>query len=139
MCSIHVVSTKSQQTQIYMHSITFIFRFLPVYYVYDSYITSAVEWSLMLDPKGTSRHNVRGGPLDGVFLGLLVDYKHRAEIKAGCFDGFYTYFAANGFSHGSSWKNWRSLAKFAKRNGLMFSPSVGPGYVDLSVRPWNDR
>ena len=68
-----------------------------------------------------------------------VDYKHRADIKTGCFDGFYTYFAANGFSHGSSWKNWRSLAKFAKRNGLLFSPSVGPGYTDVRVRPWNDR
>ena len=73
------------------------------------------------------------------YLHSQVDYKHRADIKTGCFDGFYTYFAANGFSHGSSWKNWRSLAKFAKRNGLLFSPSVGPGYTDVRVRPWNDR
>ena len=45
---------------------------LPVYYIYDSYHTTPVEWQLMLDPKGTSKHNVRGGPLDGVFLGLVV-------------------------------------------------------------------
>ena len=45
---------------------------LPVYYIYDSYHTTPVEWQLMLDPKGSSKHNVRGGPLDGVFLGLVV-------------------------------------------------------------------
>ena len=45
---------------------------LPVYYIYDSYHTTPVEWQLMLDPKGTSKHNVRDGPLDGVFLGLVV-------------------------------------------------------------------
>lgn len=53
------------------------------------------------------------------------------------FTGFYTYFASNGFSYGSSWKNWQSLAKFAKDQNLLFSPSVGPGYIDTTVRPWN--
>lgn len=57
----------------------------------------------------------------------------------GGFDGFYTYFAANGFTYGSSWKNWKNLGSFARRNGLMFVPSVGPGYVDTRVRPWNSK
>lgn len=47
----------------------------------------------------------------------------------GGFDGFYTYFAANDFSYGSSWKNWKSLSSFAKKNRLLFVPSVGPGTV----------
>lgn len=57
----------------------------------------------------------------------------------GGFDGFYTYFAANDFSYGSSWKNWKSLSSFARKNGLLFVPSVGPGYIDTSVRPWNSK
>ena len=52
---------------------------------------------------------------------------------------FYTYFAANGFTHGSSWKHWRSLQDFAVRNSLLFVPSVGPGYVDTRIRPWNGQ
>ena len=36
--------------------------------------------------------------------------KHRYEIKKSSFDGFYTYFASNGFSYGSTWKNWKGLA-----------------------------
>lgn len=47
--------------------------------------------------------------------------------------GFYTYFATNGFTYGSTWKNWRSLSKFAHQNGLIFVPSVGPGYIDTQV------
>lgn len=57
----------------------------------------------------------------------------------GGFDGFYTYFAANDFSYGSSWKNWKSLSSFARKNSLLFVPSVGPGYVDTRVRPWNAK
>jgi glycoprotein endo-alpha-1,2-mannosidase len=55
------------------------------------------------------------------------------------FDGFYTYFATNGFTHGSTTKNWPALAKFAKKNGLIFVPSVGPGYDDTRIRPWNTK
>jgi glycoprotein endo-alpha-1,2-mannosidase len=83
---------------------------------------------------------VRGDPaLDAIFLALLVEYKHRHDIKKAAFDGFYTYFASNGFSYGSSWKNWRSLAVYAYQNSLLFVPSVGPGYLDTRVRPWNGK
>ena len=63
--------------------------------------------------------------------------QHRSAVKRAKFDGVFTYFAANGFTHGSSWKNWQNLANFCRRNSLLFSPSVGPGYVDTRVRPWN--
>ena len=82
---------------------------------------------------------VRGTDLDGIFLALLVEFKHRHDIKKAKFDGFYTYFASNGFTYGSSWKNWRSLASFAHQNSLMFVVSLGPGYLDTRVRPWNAK
>ena len=77
--------------------------------------------------------------LDGIYLALLVEYKHRHDIKKAGLDGFYTYFASNGFTYGSSWKNWRSLATYAYQSSLLFVPSVGPGYVDTRVRPWNGK
>ena len=67
----------------------------------------------------------------------MVELQHRAAVKRAKFDGIFTYFASNGFSHGSSWKNWRSLGAFCAKNSLLFCPSVGPGYVDTRVRPWN--
>ena len=102
-------------------------RRLPVFYLYDSYRVTSEQWRRLLGPHGDL--SVRGTELDAAFLALLVDFKHRADIKRAQFDGFFTYFAANGFSHGSSWKNWNSLASFARKNSLLFVPSVGPGYV----------
>lgn len=110
---------------------------VPVVYVYDSYLTPAIAWRELLSTKGNL--SVRGSDVDAIFIGLLVDIQHRYHIKKSHFDGFYTYFAANSFSYGSTWKNWKSLAKFAVQNGLIFIPSVGPGYIDTQVRPWNAR
>lgn len=110
-------------------------RSLPVIYVYDSYLTPFTAWKELLSTKGNI--SIRGTKYDAVFIGLLVDVQHRYHIKKSHFDGFYTYFASNGFSYGSTWKNWNSLAKFASQNQLIFVPSVGPGYIDTQVRPWN--
>ena len=112
-------------------------RQLPLFYVYDSYRVTVEEWQKVLSPSGNI--SVRNTDLDAIFIGLVVEYKHRFDIKAAGFDGFYTYFAANGFSYGSSWKNWKSLASYAFKQSLLFIPSVGPGYVDTRVRPWNTR
>ena len=103
----------------------------PFYYIYDSYITPATEWARLLKPGGDL--TVRGTKLDAIFIGLIVDYKHRNQLKSAGFDGFYTYFGANGFSYGSTWKNWRSLAMFARKSSLIFIPSVAPGYDDMRV------
>jgi len=112
-------------------------RTLPVFYIYDSYRITPEQWQRILSPRGDI--TVRNTDLDAVFLGLLVEYKHRFDIKKAGFDGFYTYFASNGFTYGSSWKNWKSLANFAFKNSLIFNPSVGPGYIDTRVRAWNSR
>ena len=29
------------------------------------------------------------------------------------------------------------MQKWAKENGKIFIPSVGPGYIDTRIRPWN--
>ena len=110
-------------------------RALPVYYIYDSYLVPAEDWALLL--RGTS--SVRHTELDAVFIGLLVESRHQAEILSSGFDGFYTYFASSGFTYGSTLHNWQALASFAAGNHLLFVPSVGPGYVDTAVRPWNGR
>jgi len=110
---------------------------LPLFYVYDSYRITPNEWQRIFTSSGDL--SVRNTELDAVFIALLVEYKHRFDIKKAGFDGFYTYFASNGFSYGSSWKNWKSLASYAFKNSLIFIPSVGPGYMDTRVRAWNGK
>ncbi|XP_071113554.1 glycoprotein endo-alpha-1,2-mannosidase-like [Haliotis cracherodii] len=110
-------------------------RQLPLYYIYDSYHVQARDWAKIFSPEGEM--TVRGTDLDGIFIGLIVEKRHREDIYTGGFDGYYTYFASNGFTYGSTWRNWGIIQAFARAKGLLFLPSVGPGYVDTRVRPWN--
>uniref|UniRef100_A0A1A8I748 Mannosidase, endo-alpha-like n=1 Tax=Nothobranchius kuhntae TaxID=321403 RepID=A0A1A8I748_NOTKU len=110
---------------------------LPLFYVYDSYLTPAESWAELLTAKGSQ--SIRGTPYDGVFVALIVEERHKREILASGFDGMYTYFASNGFSFGSSHQNWKAIKTFCDANNLLFIPSVGPGYVDTAVRPWNNH
>ena len=55
------------------------------------------------------------------------------------FDAAYTYFASDGFTYGSTISNWPTMARFAATHHLLFIPSVGPGYDDSKIRPWNKR
>lgn len=108
-----------------------------MYYIYDSYLLSEDNWALFLKPG--AKHSIRNTPYDGIFLGLLVEEKHKRSILSSGFDGMYTYFATNGFTYGSSYRNWRSMKAFCDANSLIFIPSVGPGYIDTNIRPWNSQ
>uniref|UniRef100_A0A8C5P9K5 Glycoprotein endo-alpha-1,2-mannosidase n=1 Tax=Leptobrachium leishanense TaxID=445787 RepID=A0A8C5P9K5_9ANUR len=110
-------------------------RTLPMFYIYDSYVTSPDTWANLLTISGSE--SVRNTPYDGIFIALIVDEKHKYDIHRSGFDGLYTYFATNGFSFGSSHNHWSSLKAFCDTNNLIFIPSVGPGYMDTSIRPWN--
>lgn len=107
----------------------------PMVYLYDSYKTPAREWARVLTPEGDL--SVRGTSRDVLAIGLWVEEDEAEFMRAGGFDGFYTYFATNGFTYGSTWSNWPSLATIAEENDWIFIPSVGPGYEDRRIRPWN--
>lgn len=110
-------------------------KLLPLFYVYDSYLMNSEQWAKLL--KHTESNSIRDTPYDAIFIALLVEEKHKRDILTAGFDGIYTYFATNGFSYGSTQKNWESLRAFCEDSSLIFIPSVGPGYIDTSVRPWN--
>ena len=110
-------------------------KFVPLVYIYDSYLNAAHEWAEILKPGKV--HSIRGTDFDCAVIGLMVDAPHKRAILDGGFDGFYTYFASRDFSYGSTVRNWDKLYDFARRNNLIFIPSFGPGYDDVRVRPWN--
>ncbi len=109
----------------------------PIYYVYDSYLVPDDDWATVLAPDG--KNTLRGTKYDGIFIGLWVKEGDGAKMLASRFDGFYTYFAVDGFVYGSTIANWKSMAAFARKHKLLFIPSVGPGYDDTRIRPWNKK
>lgn len=101
-----------------------------VFFVYDSYHQGPREWAPVLSA-------LRGTAHDGVFVGLWLDRHHGRDLAQGGFDAAYTYFAADGFSFGSSSRHWPNLCREATELGLACVLSVGPGYADDRIRPWN--
>ena len=108
----------------------------PLIYLYDSYLSPAADWATLFTPDGA--RTVRNTPHDVVAIALWVKEKEEAFMLEGGFDGFYTYFATDGFTYGSTPDNWPRLARWARAHDLLFIPSVGPGYVDTRIRPWNN-
>lgn len=109
----------------------------PLYYLYNSFQLNYEEWQSLLNPDSSS--SLRNTPLDGVFIGLwTTGFDGEFAVKSG-FDGFYTYFASDGFAYGSTTSNWPDMAAFARENNLIYIPSVGPGYADTRIRPWNEK
>ncbi|WP_104384654.1 glycoside hydrolase family 99 protein [Sphingobacterium sp. HMA12] len=109
----------------------------PMFFIYDSYNIEPNEWAKLLSPDGAL--TIRNTPYDSYVIGLwLNDIKEQGQaIIDAHFDGFYTYFSSLGFNYGSTPTNWVTMQKWANDNNKIFIPSVGPGYIDTRVRPWN--
>lgn len=88
------------------------------------------RWRAMAD-------SVRGSEQDAVLLSLFVDRRDVAFVVGAGFDGAYTYFASDGFTQGSTSSNWGAAREALDAEGKMFLLSVGPGYNDTLIRPWN--
>lgn len=117
----------------------------PFLYVYDSYHIAPDQWARMLKCDSSANQQdsndgglcVRGTDLDAYFVGLWLNHNDGQDLVAGGFDGAYTYFAVDGFSYGSTTSNWAHMSSYCNDHGLLFVPSVGPGYDDSKIRPWN--
>ncbi|XP_010292963.1 PREDICTED: glycoprotein endo-alpha-1,2-mannosidase-like protein, partial [Phaethon lepturus] len=110
---------------------------LPLFYIYDSYLTPSESWASLLMPLGS--HSLRNTVYDAVFIALLVEEEHKHDTLSAGYDGMYAYFVSSGFSFGSSHQNWKAIKAFCDSNNLMFIPSVGPGYIGTSICPWNNH
>ena len=108
------------------------------YYIYDSYHIPSKQWRTILS-KNDDGGTLRGTDDDGFFIGLWLDRNGGHEAKSSGFDGTYSYFGSDGFTYGSTTSNWQAMSKFSTENQMIFIPSVGPGYNDVGIRPWNSK
>lgn len=109
----------------------------PFFFIYDSYLTKAEEWTSLLQPNGSI--TIRNTPYDAIMIGLWLSESAKDFLLTAGFDGFYTYFASTGFTQGSTPANWNKMSQWAAENNKLFIPCVGPGYIDTRIRPWNNR
>ena len=109
----------------------------PLYYLYNSFNLKYGEWQSLLNPDSLT--TLRKTTLDGIFIGLWTTKFDGEFIVRSGFDGFYTYFASDGFAYGSTTSNWADMSSFARAKNLIYIPSVGPGYIDTRIRPWNEK
>lgn len=107
----------------------------PIFFVYDSYMIPAQQWAQVLSDTGS--YSIRHTPYDADVIGLWVNKEDELSFIDGCFDGMYTYFASAGFTYGSTPANWKYMQQWADEHHKLFIPSVGPGYCDARIRPWN--
>lgn len=119
------------------HPAIYKFEGKPMYYLYNSFKLKHNEWNSMLNAK--SETTIRNTDMDGIFISLLTTKFDGEFAVESAFDGIYTYYASDGFSYGSTTKNWPAIAAFAQENNLINIPCVGPGYVDTRIRPWNEK
>ena len=98
------------------------------FYVYDSYQIPTDQWRRYLVSSSSKMRRA-------FFVGLLLKPSDCSELSRAGFDAAYSYFAADGFTEASKSSKWSSISKQCQT--LMFIPSIGPGYIDTNIRPWN--
>ncbi|KAK4468467.1 hypothetical protein MN116_007671 [Schistosoma mekongi] len=111
-------------------------KLLPVVYVYDSYRIEPSKWRKILHPN--EKATIRNKVYNAFLIGLLLESDDCSKLSESAFNGGYTYFVGNGISKASSPNAWEYLSKECLKYNLTFYPSIGPGYEDVSIRPWND-
>jgi glycoprotein endo-alpha-1,2-mannosidase len=131
---VHLIDTYGDSPALYRHAER---GKRPMFYVYDSYLSPAREWATILAPEGS--HTIRDTKYDAVVIGLWVKQNEEPFFLDGHFDGFYTYFATDGFTYGSTLSNWKQLSEWARAHNKLFIPCVAPGYIDTRIRPWNGQ
>ncbi|CAF3619111.1 unnamed protein product [Rotaria sp. Silwood1] len=112
------------------HSAFYRYKEKGFFYIYDSYRISADEWRQKFS-------SIDKRKFQAYFVGLILKATDCQQLVSSGFDAAYSYFAANGFTEASTSQRWSSIVDICK--SIPFIPSVGPGYIDTNIRPWNSE
>lgn len=90
-----------------------------MYFIFSRRLTGLAKRLLALERSNIwsafdCRGMLRNTDHDGIFLGLYLDDKSRQHLIQSSFDGFFTYFAAIGFTPGSTPTQWKSIMEWVR-------------------------
>jgi glycoprotein endo-alpha-1,2-mannosidase len=103
----------------------------PLFYIYSSTLSENSpdyiaddEWAFMLDQLRSDKEST------SIFIGNTSDLGRAVNSS---FDGIYTYGAFHNI------KVWKSIGIEAQRKGLLWCPSISPGYIDVKAKEYVDE
>jgi len=103
----------------------------PLFYIYNSNLIESSpnyiaddEWAFMLSQLRRDKES------DSIFIGQTTDMGRAARST---FDGIYTYGAFHLID------NWKMLGTEAHRRGLLWCPSISPGYIDVKAKEYTNE
>jgi glycoprotein endo-alpha-1,2-mannosidase len=102
----------------------------PVMYFYDSYHISTSDWRTLFARLKQAKISIYA-------IGLLFQPSDISSLSESGFQGMYSYFPVDQYTFGSTTSQWEEIRREAEAKGLEFFPSIGPGYQDDRIRPWN--
>ena len=108
---------------------------IPMFYISHFSEIPSHDWLRLLSNQGDL--SVRNTTYDAFFIGLWHSSDHGVALRDSGFDGAYTYYASDGASYGATSDNWGHICEFCRDSDMMCILSVGPGYNDTGIRPWN--
>ena len=81
------------------------------------------------------RGKLRKTEYDGIFLGLYLDDNSKSHLLQSSFDGFFTYFAATGFTQGSTPSNWKDIMQWVRWSSILL---INAGQLQWCIyTPWS--
>lgn len=110
------------------HPAFYLYQGKGFFYIYDSYLIPSEQWREKFSSQSQKDRRI-------YFVGLILKSSDCHQLISSGFDGAYSYFAANGFTEASTSHRWKSIVNECKP--IPFIPSIGPGYIDTNIRPWN--
>lgn len=104
----------------------------PVIVIYDSHkFENVFEFQKILTHFKESKYN----PL---FMTTLIKSDNMHEAFEIGFEGFITYFVAEGETYGSLVNDWKGIDAFCQGRDVFFVPTIAPGFHDL-INPIHNR
>jgi glycoprotein endo-alpha-1,2-mannosidase len=118
------------KTKYFKYPSLFRINYDPVIYFYDSYHISTSDWKALFARLKLAKISIYA-------IGLLFQPSDVASLSEAGFQGMYSYFPVDKYTYGSTTSLWEQIKRDANAKGLEFFPSIGPGYKDDRIRPWN--
>ncbi len=107
----------------------------PMFYIKDSNLSTPEQWRDILSPSGGNC--IRGTRYDALVIGMWTGPDDGNVLLGAGFNGIFTYWGSRDINYGSTAANWLHMSQFAWDNGMLFIPTIAPGYDDTRIRPWN--
>jgi len=100
----------------------------PVIFIYDQYETDKLYLTI---------ETLRLEKPKFLVFGTFTTQSQLIIALENDFDGIYTYFASENMNYPSRIDGWPSLQNHTHERGMVFIPTVGPGYSDEKITDWS--